>query len=164
MAEINIRPMDKADLQVVVRIEADCQSHPWSLLQFLEGFNAGHQGWVVCQQIEGSELIVGFAIVAVVLDESSLLNICIKPSCQRQGIGSSLLAYVMNQARAANMAKMFLEVRASNRSAIALYEKTGFSQVAVRRDYYPAIVGREDGLVYSLSFSSDASGDASRGA
>jgi len=60
------------------------------------------------------------------------------------------------------MTRMFLEVRASNKAAIRLYERAGFEQVSVRRDYYPAVVGREDGLVYILSsFSSGSLPDAS---
>lgn len=156
MAELQFRKMDKADLAVVTRIEQDCQSHPWSLLQFLDGFNAGHEGWVACMDYDGRELIVGFAIVANVLDESTLLNICIRPAYQQQGIGRRLLAFLLEQARAGEMVKMFLEVRASNQPARGLYESVGFEAVSVRRDYYPALVGREDGVVYSLSLSSES--------
>lgn len=151
MPALSFRTMEKADLPVIVKIEKDCQSHPWSLLQFLDGFNAGHTGWVAGREIEGNELIVGFAVVSTVVDECTLLNICVRPACQNQGVGRQILEHLLRQAGADNIRKFFLEVRASNQFAIRLYESVGFEQIAVRKDYYPAVIGREDGLVYALS-------------
>jgi len=161
MANLIFRVMEKTDLESVVRIEQDCQSHPWSILQFQEGIKAGHQCWVAIKEFEGSEILVGFVIVSTVLDECSLLNISVRPAYQRQGIGRQLLEYVIERARSNDVVKIFLEVRAANASAIALYETSGFRQIAIRRDYYPAYTGREDGLVYSLLLSSDGSGGES---
>jgi ribosomal-protein-alanine N-acetyltransferase len=45
---------------------------------------------------------------------------------------------------------MFLEVRASNASAIALYEKRGFAEVGLRRNYYPTAKGSEDAILMAL--------------
>jgi len=90
-------------------------------------------------------------VVASVLDESTLLDICVRPACQKQGYGRSLLEFVLARAAENKMRKMFLEVRASNLGAIQLYESVGFQRIDVRRDYYPAVIGREDGLVYLLS-------------
>jgi ribosomal-protein-alanine N-acetyltransferase len=151
MHNLRIRRMTKADLPVVTKIEADCQTHPWTLLQFLDGFNAGHQGWVVCRQYEEREMIVGFAIVTSVLEERTLLNICVRPAFQKQGVGRTLLEFLLQQAKVENIEKIYLEVRASNSPAKSLYESFGFEKIAERKDYYPAIIGREDGYVYSLS-------------
>ena len=43
---------------------------------------------------------------------------------------------------------MFLEVRPSNARAVELYRHFGFRQIGLRKGYYPAVVGREDGLVF----------------
>jgi len=151
MHKLRIRKMTRADLPVVTKIEADCQSHPWTLLQFLDGFNAGHQGWVAFRNYEEREMIIGFAIVTSVLDERTLLNICVSPAFQKQGAGRALLEFLLQQSKLENMEKMYLEVRASNNPAKSLYESLGFEKIAERRDYYPAVIGREDGHVYSLS-------------
>jgi ribosomal-protein-alanine N-acetyltransferase len=45
------------------------------------------------------------------------------------------------------MLRMVLEVRASNEAAISLYRKMGFSDIGLRRDYYPAEDGREDAIL-----------------
>lgn len=151
MTDLSFRMMEKADLPAVVKIENDCQSHPWSLLQFLDGMNAGHTGWLAYRSFKNRELVVGFAVVATVLDESTLLNICIRPAYQNQGYGRDLLRYLLYRAEESGIGRFLLEVRASNRGAIHLYESMGFQQVSVRKNYYPALVGREDGLVYALS-------------
>jgi len=155
MAELIFRVMDKSDLDHVVLIEQDCQSHPWSMLQFQEGFNAGHQGWVATKVYDGNEIIAGFAIMSSVLDESSLLKICISQAFQRQGIGQQLLDVVIQEAVGNQAVRIFLEVRVSNQAAITLYEKKGFTRIGRRREYYSTRTGREDGLVYSLSLASE---------
>lgn len=141
-------------MPVITKIESDCQSHPWTLLQFLDGFNAGHEGWVACKDFESRELIIGFAVVSKVIDEKTLLNICVRPAFQKQGFGHGILDFLLAQACSENIVKIFLEVRISNSAAIKLYESVGFEKISQRKDYYPALIGREDGLVYSLSSSS----------
>jgi len=157
MPELQFRKMTKADLPVVTKIEKDCQSHPWTLLQFLDGFNAGHEGWVACKRFQDRELIIGFAIVATVLDERTLLNLCVRPAYQKQGNGKNLMTFLLAQAKAEKIAQFILEVRISKRFARNLYKALGFEKITVRKGYYPALDGREDGLVYSLSFSSASS-------
>jgi len=162
MTSVRFREMTRQDLHAVAKIEMESQSHPWSLLQFVDCFNAGNTGWVVCKQRSGVEVIAGFAIVSAVLDEASLLNFCVRPAWQNQGVGRSMLEFLLMQARAGNIKRYFLDVRASNEVAIHLYESLGFKRISVRKDYYPAFVGREDGLVYSLSLTpSSAAGSPS---
>ena len=93
---------------------------------------------------------MGFAVVSTALDESTLLNFCVRPAFQNKGVGRKLLEFLLQKARIEKINKFFLEVRASNLSAIHLYENLGFEKISVRRDYYPSLVGREDGLVYSF--------------
>jgi ribosomal-protein-alanine N-acetyltransferase len=157
MDALKFRRMIKADLATVVKIENDCQLHPWSLMQFLEGMDAGHSGWVVNREYEGNEVMVGFAVVSTVLDESTLLNICVRPAFQNQGAGRRVIEFLLKNAAVERVRKYFLEVRASNRIAIRLYEGLGFRQLSVRKSYYPAVVGREDGLVYGFEVSSPES-------
>ena len=151
MSELLFRKMTKADLPVITKIENDCQSHPWTLLQFLDGFNAGHDSWIAYKTIEGREMVIAFAVVSSVIDESMLLNFCVRPAFQNKGYGKGLLTYLLERARAQKIAHFLLEVRASNKPAIQLYEGFGFQKISRRKDYYPALAGREDGLVYSLS-------------
>jgi ribosomal protein S18 acetylase RimI-like enzyme len=98
--------------------------------------------------IVAEERVVGFAafsaIMTVGAGESALENMAVAAAWQRQGIGRRLLTAGLHWCRAHASAAVFLEVRESNRAAIALYERAGFSAVGNRPGYYrePA----EDGL------------------
>jgi ribosomal-protein-alanine N-acetyltransferase len=60
------------------------------------------------------------------------------------------MVHLIESARGLGMNLMLLEVRPSNATAHALYRSLGFNELGVRRDYYPARKGREDGLVLAL--------------
>jgi len=96
------------------------------------------------------EQVAGFAITQIVLDEATLFNIAIDPAFQRQGLGRKLLEDVIEKLEQREIVTLWLEVRASNSKAIALYESLGFNEVSVRRNYYPAAQGREDAIMMAL--------------
>ena len=96
---------------------------------------------------EGDALL-GFCGLSLVLDQGDILNIGVEPSARGNGVGSALLQAAVEHFRAAGGRELFLEVRASNTAAKALYEKFGFRQLSVRRGYYQQ--PKEDGLVYRL--------------
>ena len=87
----------------------------------------------------------------MVLDEAHLLNLSVAKSYQKQGLGRFLLEHMLQIAKDHQAANMFLEVRQSNLSAIALYENIGFNEMAIRRAYYPAANGREDAVLMGLA-------------
>jgi [ribosomal protein S18]-alanine N-acetyltransferase len=66
-------------------------------------------------------------------------------------LGLLLLDKLMKRAYEINGRECFLELRASNQSAYRLYERYGFNEVGRRRDYYPAVGGREDALVMACT-------------
>ncbi len=142
------RAMQEIDLDAVMLIEPTIYSHPWTRGNFLDSLHAGHHAWVM---IQGDE-VIGYAVLMIVLDEAQLLNLSIAASFQKQGLGRALLNHVMTQAVSLEADYMFLEVRASNVAAIALYQRVGFKQVSVRRGYYPADPGREDAIIMRLVF------------
>ena len=79
--------------------------------------------------------------------ECHVLNLCIDPELRGKGLGRYLMKHLLDLARHHKAEMVFLEVRPSNRHAIALYESMGFNEVGRRRRYYPAKKGREDALV-----------------
>lgn len=94
---------------------------------------------------------VGHGVVQIILDEAHLLNITVKPENQGRGLGLALLEHLMSRAHAANARECFLEVRDSNTAAFRLYERYGFNEIGRRRDYYPAVGGREDAVVMACT-------------
>lgn len=137
-------PMNERDLDSVAALEASLQPFPWSRGNFADSLTAGHSVWV-CRQ--GGELI-GFSVLMSVVDEAHLLNIGVAERFQGRGYGARLLRNAMTSARHAGAAKLFLEVRPSNERAVELYRHFGFRQIGLRKAYYPAVIGREDALVF----------------
>lgn len=135
--------MREADLAEVLAIEDAIYSHPWTRGNFADSLRAGYR---CCTWRSGAELI-GYFILMVAAGEGHLLNLSVAALHQRRGHGSALLAEAMRMAGTEGARQLFLEVRPTNAGAKALYNRFGFHQVAVRRDYYPAQGGREDALV-----------------
>ncbi|MHB1093135.1 ribosomal protein S18-alanine N-acetyltransferase [Thiobacillus sp.] len=139
----HLRPMAKRDLPRIHRIELASYEYPWSLGNFDDSLNAGYSMWV--REAEGE--IIGYYALMAAAGEAHLLNLTIAPMWRRHGLGRDLLEHSLVCACDHRAASLFLEVRTSNTSAIALYHSSGFTDLAVRRDYYPARNGREDALI-----------------
>jgi [ribosomal protein S18]-alanine N-acetyltransferase len=142
-----LRPMQEADLAVVMQIEPTIYSHPWTRGNFNDSLKSGHKAWVMTLRDE----VVAYAVMMIVLDEAHLLNISVATPYQKQGLGRMLLVHLLDQARNLKTLNMFLEVRASNVTAITLYENMGFVEMGIRRGYYPASKGREDAILMGLA-------------
>ena len=95
--------------------------------------------------------IIGFAISRWVLDEEELLMIAVSRHHQRQGVASILLSHVADNAGSSNRRSLFLEVRSGN-AAKAFYEKRGFTETGLRKDYYKGSDGtRHDSITMTLN-------------
>jgi ribosomal-protein-alanine N-acetyltransferase len=140
-----LAPMNEADLDAVAAIEQAVYTHPWTRGNFADSLRAGYQ---CCTWRLGGEL-VGYFVLLCAAGEAHLLNLSIAEGRQRRGHGAALLREAMRVARASGARIIFLEVRPSNRAGQALYERFGFTKIALRRGYYPSHRGREDALVLS---------------
>lgn len=141
-----VRPMTPADIDNIMAIEPRAYDFPWSEGIFRDCLRVGYCCWC-CE--EDDELL-GYGVMSVAAGESHILNLTVRPESQRQGIGSRLLKHFQQLARQHGADTLMLEVRPSNRKAIRLYEKLGFNEIGVRRNYYPAENGREDALLLAL--------------
>ena len=136
-----------ADLDAVMDIESRAYDFPWTQGIFRDCLRVGYCCW--CYENDG--FIQGYGVMSVAAGESHILNISVRPESRRQGIGSKLMKHFLQLARRHDADTVMLEVRPSNKLAIKLYEKLGFNEIGVRRNYYPAHQGREDALLLALS-------------
>jgi ribosomal-protein-alanine N-acetyltransferase len=143
------RRMLAADLDVIAAIERAAYPHPWTRGNFSDSLEAGYHGWV----LECGGEIAGYTMVMIAASEAHLLNLTVGAPWQRRGLGRSLLAFVVKLARDYGAKAILLEVRPSNSAARALYASAGFSEIAVRRGYYPHGAAREDAILLELSLS-----------
>jgi ribosomal-protein-alanine N-acetyltransferase len=148
MADPLIRPLVSGDLPDVLALESLAHAFPWTRGNFEDALAGGY--YMVVLELDGQ--LAGYGIVQVILDEGHLLNITIAPTLHGRGLGRELLQHLMEVARS-RTDTLFLEVRPSNRRAVALYHAAGFNEIGLRRNYYPAPGGgREDALLMALAF------------
>ncbi len=81
-------------------------------------------------------VVLGYLLFWHVADEAHVINVAVAPEARRRGIGRALVDHLVRYAREHGIAKILLEVRASNAAAIGLYERAGFTRFNVRPRYY----------------------------
>ncbi len=99
----------------------------------------------------GEPRIHAFLVARRVDKEWELENIVVAAGSRRRGFGRRLLEDLIKQARTKDVTSIFLEVRQSNQSARAFYNKIGFVEFGSRKGYYPS--PSEDAVLYRLSLS-----------
>lgn len=141
--ELCFKPLEARDLEAVLKIEHQVQSHPWRRSSFEDCLNGGRQR---CWLATKGEQLLGFVVLTWGGGEAELLNIAVAPEQQGLGIGRCLLHWALELA-SSQADVMFLEVRVSNHRAIEFYSYEDFFEVGQRPNYYPAASGREDALI-----------------
>lgn len=143
---VQLRAMARGDLADVSDIEVASYPYPWTKGIFQDCLRVGYR----CHVVEVDGALSGYGIVSHALEEAHLLNLCIHPERRRGGLADLLLDHVVREARIVGSTRLFLEVRPSNKGAVALYRKSGFRVIGRRPGYYPAASGREDAMVMVL--------------
>jgi ribosomal-protein-alanine N-acetyltransferase len=125
--------------------------HPWSPAQIhavAQQLSANYVAWVGEQ---GGD-VCAYLIMQTAFDECEILTIGVAQRLQGQGIGQQLWQYAWHDVRQAQppITTCFLEVRASNLAAQAMYQKCGFTNVGTRKNYYsqPNSAHREDAFIW----------------
>jgi ribosomal-protein-alanine N-acetyltransferase len=146
-AELRLEAMQAVHLEAVLALEQQVYAHPWQRQHFLDCLKSGYQA----QLLMSGEQLLGYFVAMPGYEEAHLLNLAVAPVYQRQGLAQVLLEALVLWARGQQMQWVWLEVRASNHRAFAVYQAHGFRRVGLRKQYYPAGTGqREDALVMSL--------------
>ena len=142
---MHIVKMGSNHLPGVAELERLCFSEPWSQNSLELLLRDGAIGFVA---LEG-ESVVAYGGMTHVLDEGQITNIATHPSTRRRGFGEQIVRALCDFARERGLGEIFLEVRASNSGAIALYTKLGFERVGERRGFYRAPL--EDAVIMKIN-------------
>ena len=146
-AAFELHVMVEEDLEEVLMIEESCYPFPWTKGIFRDCLQAGYEARILSSAERG---MVGYVLWSWAVGEAHLLNLCISPINQRQGLGRYLLMACLDEICRRDVERVLLEVRASNFVAEALYSTMGFRQLGRRKGYYPAGRQREDALIMGL--------------
>ena len=128
-----ITAMNKDHVTQVAALEKVCFSDPWSEKSVAGELDNPLSLWLVAMEEED---LAGYVGSQSVLGEADMMNIAVDPAFRRRGIAEALVNALIDQLVRRGNHCLTLEVRASNESAIALYEKLGFQQVGLRKNYY----------------------------
>ncbi len=144
---VTLAPMTLNDLDAVMAIEQSAYSHPWSRGNFRNSINPLFDAQ--CLWLDGE--LLGYFLAMRGFEEMHLLNITVAPARQGQGWGHMMLDALSLWSRHEGAHWLWLEVRQSNQRALQVYQRYGFRQISIRKDYYPAgRQQREHAVVMSL--------------
>lgn len=131
--DIVVCPMRPEDVKEVCRIEEANFSQPWSEKGFLDALNQENYCFISVK-IDGK--VVGYCGMQQVLDEADITNVAVDCAYRNCGIGYRMLSELLGYGIKRGITAFTLEVRESNAGAIALYEKLGFVNCGIRKNFY----------------------------
>ncbi len=130
----------------IAELEKICFSHPWSENTLLEAYNSGTKFYVATK----NRHLLGYIGINCVLDEGYITNIAVFPNERKKGVATALLERSFSLASDLKLSFISLEVRVSNSNAISLYQKLGFKQEGLRKNFY--VSPCEDALIMTKRF------------
>ena len=140
-----LQRLDAGRVADILDIERRGYPFPWTEQIVRDSLRHGTVCWGV---LNPADELLAYAFFSMAVGEAHVLNICVDPAQQGQGIGRYLMQHLLELARSELCTVVLLEVRRSNNTARRLYESLGFTTLGVRKGYYPAAENsREDALV-----------------
>lgn len=136
------RKMREDDVPFISRLEEETFSMPWSAEAFLRMIEKEDTEYFVAE--EDGRLLGGCGLL-LIAGEGNITNVVVAPEARRRGVATGLLNFLMETGDRAGLCAYTLEVRVSNTSAIALYEKMGFVSEGIRPRFYEKPV--EDAVI-----------------
>ena len=131
----------------IAEIEQMTFSEPWSENTIADAVKNGTR-FIVAKNGDGK--VLGYIGISAVCGEGYIANIAVHPEYRQEGIGTALMKETVKFAEKEKLEFISLEVRASNRAALSLYEKFGFVQEGLRKGFYSN--PKEDALIMTKRF------------
>ncbi len=141
--------MEVRDIPAILAIEVRSFSNPWHKTTFLGEIQNRSIAYPLVAETVPDHVLVGYIMFWLIDSEAQINNVAVHPDYRGLGVGEQLMRFALAKIRDLGGVTAVLEVRVSNATARALYEKLGFSVAGRRKGYYhrPA----EDALVMVLN-------------
>ena len=144
LINISFRNFTLDDIERVVAIERLAYDTPWTQSKFSNSLNNTN---TLASLLVADTQVLGYFVAIHAPDSADLLNICIHPDYQQQGLGVRLFENLMQKLQKLGIDTVFIEVRTSNDSALSFYQKLGFKLIGKRKKYYS---NGEDAKIFRL--------------
>jgi ribosomal-protein-alanine N-acetyltransferase len=142
-AEASVKRLAYSDLPAVISIERRSFPAPWSLAMFVLELSKPSG---ICLAATAGDELLGYLVCSRYDRVWHLMNVAVAPQWRRRGVASLLIERLVEEG--GGELPFTLEVRVSNREAIAMYERLGFRSAGVRPRYYQD--NGEDALIMWL--------------
>lgn len=129
-----MRTMVMEDLDIIVRMEKELFSSPWSKDDFIYELTVNPFSRNLVLEEHGD--IIGYIGFWLLGDQTQITTVGIKKEMQGKGYSKQLMEACIAITKEQGYPNITLEVRISNKKAICLYEHFGFRIVAIRKNYY----------------------------
>ena len=151
LKKIDIQEMSLNDLEKIKDILISDFDDFWNYNILKDELESPNSKYIIAKTNDGE--IIGFAGIKIIIDTADVMNIVVKKSWRNQGVGNLLLSNLIALCKKFDLSSLSLEVNEDNQAAIHLYEKFGFKNIGLRKNYYK----NNDGIVmeYSLNVPTD---------
>ncbi|NNE22230.1 MAG: tRNA (adenosine(37)-N6)-threonylcarbamoyltransferase complex dimerization subunit type 1 TsaB [Rhizobiales bacterium] len=154
--DVTILPGDAGFAVVLAGIHGECFPDGWSADDLSTMLASPGMTALIAVPGDGNDEPAGFILYRQAADEAEIITLCVRPAMRRRGVAAQLLGPAIAQAKSDGAAKMFLEVRADNTAAKALYGSAGLAEVGSRPGYYALQDGsRANATIMALDLDQD---------
>ncbi|MBQ6898029.1 MAG: ribosomal protein S18-alanine N-acetyltransferase [Clostridia bacterium] len=145
--DFTVTPAELSDAHGISMIEKECFSAPWSESQIKDEIS---KLGVIFLTAKSADELCGYISGQLILDEFYINNVAVTEKFRKHGIASALIGQLIDTLKETTCSLITLEVRESNEDARRLYEKFGFKNLGIRKDFYSR--PKENACIYTLYF------------
>lgn len=131
--KISVRPMVFKDVKYVHFIEENCFSQPWPFEAFLMELDNKYAVNLV-GELNGE--VVSYINAKAICGDVSITNVATNEKYRNRGVATSVMTHFLSYCNQINAEIISLEVRASNLNAIRFYQRHGFTEQGIRKNFY----------------------------
>ena len=133
---VSPRPAVEEDLKQILQIEVQSYPEPWKMSHFHDELKKPYTRAIVLTDDETDSIVIGYIVYWLQAEGVSLINVAVDPKWRGFGFGMRLMQTMINEAVKEDIPRIILEVRESNKNAIALYTSIGFKGTHTRKSFY----------------------------
>ena len=149
MFELKILDMKNDDIPQVLAIEREAFPDPWTKIIFVQELSHVSSRCIVARDVR-NDRIMGYGCFRWYDAHADIMNLAVRRDSRRKNIGEQLLTYIKKDLCERSVSRVFLEVRADNIPALALYKKHGFIVNRIKKKYYKVNAGDAVEMLFQL--------------